>query len=237
MTLVILVFGLIAGALTTLAGAGGGVFLILALSLVIGPHAALAASAPTLLFGNMHRLLLYRSHVDRRIALRVIAGALPASLITGAITVSIPSALLRVVLFAVVVYAVARALDHLEWSPPPALLTPAGAVVGGVSATSGGAGLLLGPLLLSEGLTGTSYVATSAAIAFATHVGRLLGYGSRGLFSHEVLRVAAVATIAIIAGTLAGDRLRPLLNARRTALLEYGTLAACSMLAVLGIAH
>lgn len=235
MELMVLFLGLVAGALTTLAGAGGGVFLILALSLPLGPHAALAVSAPVLLIGNAHRLFLYRDRVDRSIAARVVAGALPAALVAGALTVSIPSAALRVLLLAITAYAVARTFGHLAWRPPRLLLTPAGAVVGAVSATSGGAGLLAAPLLLSAGLTGERYIATSAAVAISTHVGRLVGYGSRGLLSHEIVRVAALAAVAVVLGNLAGDRARPLLTGRRAAFVEHGTLAVCATLAVLGL--
>jgi uncharacterized membrane protein YfcA len=235
MALLILLLGLVAGALTTLAGAGGGVFLILALSMLLDPHAALAVSAPVLLVGNVHRLFLYRDRVDRAVAARVVAGALPAALIAGAVTVSIPSVVLRVLLLAITAYAIARAFGHLAWRPPRSLLAPAGAVVGGVSATSGGAGLLAAPLLLSTGLTGERYVATSAAVAISTHIGRLIGYGSRGLLSREILGVAMIAAVAVVVGNLAGDRARSFLTGRRAALVEHGTLAVCAALAILGL--
>jgi hypothetical protein len=64
-----------------------------------------------------------------------------------------------------------------------------------------------------------------------------VGYGSRGIVSHDVLSIAAVATVAVIAGNLAGDRIRPLLDARRTMLLEHWTLAVCGVLALLGFAQ
>lgn len=237
MTAAILLLGFIAGILTTLAGAGGGVFLIVTLSFVFGPHAALAASAPTLLVGNLHRLALYRHRVDRDIALRVVAGALPASLLAGALTVSLSDSVLRVLFGLVVVFSGLRAFGALSWTPSRALLAPSGALVGGISATSGGAGLLLAPLLLASGLTGERYIATSAAIAFATHVGRLVGYGSRGLLSHDVLVSAAIAMVAVVLGNLAGDKLRPLLDDRKTTLLEHGVLALSAALAVIGVAR
>ena len=237
MTPSILALGLLAGVLTTLAGAGGGVLLVVSLSLILGPHVALAATAPTLLVGNAHRLSLYRDRVDKKVALRVICGALPGSLLGGALAVSIPAAVLRVLFAAVAVFAIARSLGALAWNPPQRLLAPVGAIVGGVSATSGGAGLLLSPLLLSAGLTGESYIATSAAVALATHAGRLVGYGARGLLSHQVLAYASVATVAVVAGNLVGDRLRPFLDARKIMLIENGTLAVCAALAAAGLAH
>ena len=48
--------GVLAGALTTVAGLGGGMLLIYALAALGDPHVALAATAPALLVGNLHRL-------------------------------------------------------------------------------------------------------------------------------------------------------------------------------------
>ncbi|HEX7671192.1 MAG TPA: TSUP family transporter [Polyangiaceae bacterium] len=237
MTASILALGLVAGVLTTLAGAGGGVLLVVSLSLLLGPHIALAATAPTLLVGNAHRLSLYRDRVDRSVALRVIAGALPGSLLGGALAVSIPTGALRALFAVVAAFAIARTLGALVWNPPRRLLAPVGALMGGVSATSGGAGLLLSPLLLSTGLTGEAYIATSAAVALTTHMGRLVGYGARGLLSREVLAYAGIATVAVVAGNLLGDKLRPFLDKPKIILLENGTLAVCAALAAAGLAH
>ncbi len=232
----VMLLALVGGAVTTLAGAGGGVLLILSLSLLLGPHVALAATAPTLLVGNLHRLVLYRDRIDRSVAVPIILGALPGSVVGGAMAMTLPSGALRLVFATITGYAVARAFGALTWAPPRALLAPAGALLGGVSATSGGAGLLMSPLLLSSGLSGETYIATSAAVAFSTHVGRLAAYGARGFLSTEVLGYAAVATVAVVLGNLAGDRIRPILEGpRRRAIVESGTLAVCSALAVAGL--
>jgi len=232
----VLALGLAAGTLTTLTGAGGGVFLIVALSLLQGPHVALAASAPTLLVGNLHRVWLYRAQVDGKTARSVILGALPASVLCGLLAVSLPPLVLQAMFLGVTGFAVARAMGRLRWSPRATLLTPYGAVVGGMSATSGGAGLLMAPLLLSTGLSGKPYVATSAAIALATHVGRLSAYGARGLMTPAVVTVALSATVAVVAGNVLGDRVRGYFDAERTRRLELATLALSSALALATLA-
>jgi uncharacterized membrane protein YfcA len=113
----VVALGLVAGTLTTLTGAGGGVFLIVALSLLLGPHVALAASAPTLLVGNLHRLALYRTEVNGETARKVILGALPASIAAGLLAVSLPAVVLQSLFLGVTLFAVARATGRLTWAP------------------------------------------------------------------------------------------------------------------------
>ena len=74
------VLGVLAGILTTVAGLGGGMVLMLALSLLTSPTVALAATAPALLAGNLHRSVMFRGQVDRRVATSFAAGAFPGAL-------------------------------------------------------------------------------------------------------------------------------------------------------------
>jgi uncharacterized membrane protein YfcA len=238
MAIAVLFLGLVAGTMTTLAGAGGGVLLILSLSLVLGPHTALAVTAPSLLVGNVHRLVLYRRDIDFTVARPLVAGALLGSLVGGAIALSLPSVALRALLVLVTLFAIARAFGVASWTAPRSLLAPAGVVLGGFSATAGGAGLLFSPLLLSSGLSGQAYIATSATIAVATHGGRLIAYGARGLLSREVLTYSALATFAILCGNLLGDRVRRFVESpHRAAFLENIVLAICAAMAVIGFAR
>src|SRR5690606_26846795 len=106
--------------------------------------------------------------------------------------------------------SVLRSCLSWQWRVPERAMFPAGIVVGGLTGASGGAGMLLSPLLLSSGLTGVSYVATSAGCAVAMHGGRIFGYALGGMFTRELLVLAAVTTLAIVSGNLVGKRLRQL---------------------------
>lgn len=227
--------GVLAGALTTVAGMGGGLCLVLALSLASSPAVALAATAPALLIGNLHRAASGATHVDRRVAVAVAAGALPGSVVGGFAAAALPAFWLKALLVATTAYAVARSLKLVDLSPPKAALTPAGFGIGAAAATTSGAGLLLSPLLLSSGLTGEAYVATSAVIAASMHVGRVVAYGASGLLSANTLVMAAILTAAILAGNLAGSRLRRYINAPLASRIEIGALLACVALALLGL--
>lgn len=227
--------GLLAGLLTTLAGMGGGIVLLLALSLSTSPQTALAVTAPALLLSNLHRAVLFRRAVDRTVAAPLIVGTVPGSVVGGLLLPTIPALWLQGLMLAMTALSLARALGVLKFSLSPRALGPAGFVMGALSATSGGAGLLLAPVLLTAGLSGDRYVATTAAIAVAMHVGRVVAYGATGLVDPHTLAVSAVLLVALLIGNALGARLRPRLTPQRSTQIEYGTLLVAVVLSVAGL--
>ncbi len=236
MTVALLILGVFAGTLTTLAGQGGGLFLLLACSALAGPHAALAITSPALLFGNAHRALLYRHAIERTTAVRMIIGAVPGAVVGGLIAGITPPWILNVLLVGLTVLAIAKALKLLRFSVPQAALGPAGFVVGVMTGTAGGAGVLFAPILLSTGLSGRKFVGTAAAIAFATHLGRVASYAGLGFFKRELFLPTALVSIAIFAGNATGERLRKHLSDRAATKLEYGMLVVCVIVSLVQFA-
>jgi uncharacterized membrane protein YfcA len=237
MTLALL--GILAGVLTTLAGQGGGLFLLVGCSAIIGPHAALAVTAPALLFGNLHRAALLWRSIDRRVAAKIIAGALPGAIAGGLVAGIMPPIALKVTMVALTLIVIAKATGKLVFTVPGRALAPAGFVIGGMTGTAGGAGVLIAPLLLAWGLTGSAFVATTSLIAVATHAGRVLAYGATGLFARDLLVPTLVVALSITAGNAAASRLRNrmrILDGRLTTWLEYGVLVVCVVLSVAGLA-
>lgn len=234
MTFALALLGVFAGALTTLAGQGGGLFLLIVTSFVIGPQKALALTAPALLLGNLHRAFSYRRHIDRGIAARMIAGTVPGAFAGGLLAGAAPPVVLHVMLVVLASLAIARAVGLLRIGVPRAALMPAGAVVGAMLGTSGGAGILFSPILLSAGLTGRAFVATTSAIAVAAHVGRVVAYASGGLFTRDLVVPTLLTTFAIFAGNVLGERIRQRTSEKTTMRLEYGVLAVCVVLSVAG---
>jgi uncharacterized membrane protein YfcA len=231
------VLGLGAGALTTLAGQGGGLFLLLALGALGSPHEALALSSPALLLGNLHRAILYRRDAVWGIALRLAAGAVPAAIVGGAFAGRTPAIVIDAVLVALTAFAILRALGKISFTVPIRAFPFAGALVGLLTGTSGGAGVMISPLLLSTGLTGKRFVATTACVAFAIHVGRVLAYAKTGLVEAHQLGGIAVVAIAIFAGNALATRARRFISERACTRLEYGTLTVCVALSVLGLSR
>jgi uncharacterized membrane protein YfcA len=210
-----------------MAGQGGGLFLLLAISLLVGPHEALAITAPALLLGNLHRAVLFRKHIQRSMAVRMIAGALPGAFIGGLLAGATPAWVLQGFLVVLTLLSIARALSWLRFDVPRWGLGPAGLLIGGLTGTAGGAGVLFAPVLLSTGLTGAAYVGTLSTIAFATHAGRVVAYASNGLFTRDLAIPTIVVALAITAGNALGERMRKVLSDRTTTRLEYGVLVVC----------
>ncbi len=234
-TVVFIIMGVLAGILTTVAGLGGGMALILALSLVMDPARALAITAPALLVGNGHRAYTFRHHVDHKLVRPILWGAVPGALGGGLAATALPSWVLRAVLLVVMTLAVLRAQGRLSFKPPRAALFPAGFGIGWLTAVGGGAGVLVGPVLLGLGLTGDAYIATSAVVGVTIHGTRMVAYGVGGLFEADVLQQALVLAVAIMAGNLLGNVVRRRMDAAQATRVELGVMVVSVLLAVAGV--
>lgn len=231
----VLPLGVVAGALTTVAGIGGGLVITLVLAVVWEPHAALAVSAPALLMGNVHRLWLLRAEVDRTAATLLAGPALFGALVGGFVAAALPDAVLRWLLLAVTVLAILRELG-ISWLPKARpWLVGGGVLVGVTTATSGAGGLLLAPLMLAAGLRGLPFIATGAVVGTSMHVAQSIAFGSTGMLGAAELSVAAVLGVAILLGNVAGRRLRPRLGEKASHGLTWGTLLGGIALALLGV--
>jgi len=226
--------GVIAGFLTTTSGMGGGLMLVISLSAIWGPHVALPTTALALLVGNLHRLALFRGHLRVEVARPFLLGLVPGSILGSLLVAGMPSALIHVVMLGLAAFALARALLGWRWRIPRAALVPAGGAVGVMAGTSGGAAVLTAPVLLASGLSGDEYLATVALAAVAMHVSRTIGYGAGGLVGADTFLWAGYLAVMLVVGNLIGKRLRSHLPERVRSGLEYGVLAACTVLSVLG---
>ena len=233
--LILVVLSLLAGAITTVAGMGGGLVLLLGLSFVLDPLVALMTTGPALLVGNLHRIALYREHVQRPLALRLVLGAAPGALIGGLVAVALPETLLRGAMVVLALLATAKVALGWRFTPPAGALVPGGAAIGFVTATSGGGGLISGPLLLASGLSGRPYVATGAVAAATVHVFRLTGYGAAGSLEWGIFAMGLVGAVCIATGNLLGERLRGIIPEHVVPRLEVGVVLACLGLALAGL--
>lgn len=228
-------YGLITGILTTVTGQGGSLFLLLALSFRMSPHAALALSAPALLLGNVHRAIAFRADINWATAKRFSVGALPGSVVGGLLATAVPESLLRALFVVATMLALGKALGWIQFSITPRWHTGAGVSVGFLTGTSGGAAVLIAPVMLAAGLSGRTFIATQSLIALAIHLGRTLAYGTGGMFHGLSLLGLVAVTGALFAGNMVAERIRRQISTRMMSIAEYGTMVTCSALAVFGV--
>lgn len=237
MDLFFVALGLVAGVLTTVAGMGGGLFLIAVIGMLKGPHLALVLTSPALFVSNVHRTFMYRREVDWRVAGMVAAGALPGALLGGLVLPAIPDLVITSLLVVTTTLALLRAKGVFRLAPQGGSLVGAGAGIGALASTSGGAGLLLSPVLLATGLTGAAFVATTSACSVAMHFGRISGYAGSGLLTRDLARPIVALLVGLLAGNLLGKRLRTQIPEGSETKVELGALVVSTALAVLGIAR
>jgi uncharacterized membrane protein YfcA len=230
--------GVAAGTLSTVTGMGGGIALVTVLSFFFGPHAALAATAPALLVGNIHRATSHRGAIDRPTARVFMLAALPGAVLGGVLCVAMPNGVLAVLLVSVTALALARSLGHLAFEVRPLWMWPFAFRAGTVAATSG-AGVIVSPMLVAGGLKGERLIATASFIAILLHVGRLVGYGVSGLYEESAalggITASAFLALFLVLGNALGDRLRARLGEARCMRLTHLTLWVSLGLSVLSL--
>ena len=227
-------FGVVAGALTTVAGMGGGLFLVLTLSLTHGPIAALGITSPALFLSNAHRAFLFRRLIEHRAVARFALGAVPAAILGALVAAKLPPFAVQCAMLALALFAVLRSLGVVRYAPGPRVFVPLSAMVGVLSAGAGAAGFLAGPLFMALGLSGATYVGTVALGAVVLHAARLVGYGAGGVLKPEYAPLSIALFVGLVLGNLAGKRLRVYLTPKSEASIELGALALAAALGVLG---
>jgi uncharacterized membrane protein YfcA len=227
--------GVLGGALSTVAGMGGGIALVALLSLFLGPHVALALTAPALLVGNAHRAFVFRDALDRKVGVAFVLGAIPGAAIGSLVVGEVPARVLTVALVVVTLFAIGRARGLFALHPPTWAWTPF-AFGAGLVAAGSGAGVMVAPALVAGGLGGRALIATGALIALSMHVGRVAGYGLSGLYDVGTggadLHGSLLLAVGLVAGNLVGVRLRARLGEAGTERVTELTLIGSLVLAV-----
>jgi uncharacterized membrane protein YfcA len=233
--LALALLGVTAGLITTTSGVGGGAFLVACLAVLWDPLTALTISSMALLCGNAQRLFLFRHHFNLSYSKSVVLGCIPGALGGALLASQAPQWLLQVAIAVAAVASLARLVPRFNFQTPRSVLGPASALVGFLSATTGGGGFLLGPLLLSAGISGNTYIATASSVGVATHCFRITGYSSSGLIDLSLLSQAVLLALSIMIGNCMGRVIRQRIDPARMIYLEYATPFLCALIALAGM--
>jgi uncharacterized membrane protein YfcA len=233
MTAGLVAVGVLAGAITTLAGAGGGLMLMVLLAWLRGdPVEGMAIATPALLVGNLHRLWWYWRDLPVPLGPRYTASVFVGALLGGSVLISLPPQLVQASLVCAAVVAVLTELAP-QLRVPARQTVALGVGVGVVSAT-GGAGILSAPVLQAAGLRGGAYLSALSAGAVAMHVGRGLSLGAAGRMDGPVWLAAMALALGLLLGNMLGAWLRAQISERSLGRVEILTSTSIATVSVLG---
>lgn len=210
MIALLIVLGIIAGAVASVVGFGIGSLLTPALALQAGTKLAVAAVAIPHMAGTALRFWTLRAHVNRNVLLHFgiasamggLAGALLHAWVAGPLLTAIFGGLL---IFAGLT-GVTGVIDRLRLSRGAGLA--AGALSGLLGGMVGNQGGIRSAALLSSGLPRDQFIATATAIGLLVDAARLPVYlWTEGRRMLEIWPTIAWLTVAVILGTLAGQQL------------------------------
>jgi len=198
---------LAAGAIASIAGFGIGSILTPLLSLWLGTKLAVAAVSIPHFIGTALRFSLIREHVDRGVLLTFgVTSALGG--LTGALLhVWLRSVVLSYVLAALLVFAGVMGLtgmaSRMRFGRKTGWL--AGAISGVFGGLVGNQGGIRSAALLGFEVRRDAFVATATAIGLLVDIFRMPVYAATQMRQIEsAWRLAAVATLGVVLGTLAG---------------------------------
>lgn len=231
----VLVLGLLAGVLTTVAGLGGGMLLVAVLALTLDPITALSATAMGLLVGNGHRVWMYRRELVWRVAIPMALGAIPGAFLAGLLVAWMPPWVVFGAMLVMSTLAVVRVFGRSQAVAPAWGDAPVGALTGAVTATSGGGGLIVSPWLLARGLVGSAYVGTVAVVAVSLHASRIAAYGWAGATDLDTVGLGVLLAICLPLGNLLGHQLRRRLSLRVQSRVQVGVILTALALATGGL--
>jgi uncharacterized membrane protein YfcA len=250
--------GVIASAVTIVSGFGLNTVLVPAFAVLFPLPLAIAAVALVHLIASAIRLVIFRAHINREIALQFvpsaifggIAGALILELL-GALPVIITYPLLGVTKSVTAVKVVVGvtiallSLYELRRGDQQVGLSRVGIRVGALASgffggLSGNQGAIRSTVLIRAGLTPLGFAATGALAAIAIDLTRLVVYGTAGSIS-SILADAAIrnaitaATIGAAVGALLGRRLLATMSSERLRLIVGWSLVAGGVMIGTGV--
>lgn len=204
--LYVIVLGSFLAAITNAAFANGGAMIILAITSSVLPVSAIVPLHSTLLIGSTtSRAIVFREHIEWRIAGPFLAGSALAVAIAARIYVELPDTIIASAIG--IVMLVAIWLPAVSWRPR---IRHPWAVVGFVHSflsTLFAYGALLHAVILHTGLKRRQVVATMAASLTGMGVFKISGYALNGFDYRPYLVTIVLSVIVAFVGTWVGKLL------------------------------
>jgi len=201
-----IVAGSFLAAVSNAAFSSGGAMIVLAVTTTVLPVSAVVPIHSTLLIGStLSRAVVFRQHVDWRIAGPFLAGSIVAVAIGARIYFELPDSMIGVAIATVMLVAIW--LPGISWRPR---LRHPWAVVGFVHSllsTLFAYGALLHAVILRTGLQRREIVGTMAVALTGMSLFKISGYALNGFEYRPFALVILLSVLAAFLGTWVGKRI------------------------------
>src|SRR5919204_2088162 len=193
---------LIGSTLGGVAGFGAGIIMLPLLAWTVGIRASVPVLTVTMFIGNLSRVYLSRGEIDRRVVVRFLAGAVPATALGAAVYAGATSASLRWIIGSFLIAAVPlrRWLMQRHVTVRLRHFPVLGAVMGLLSSLVVGTGPILAPFFLAYGLRRGAFIATEGVCTIGMHLARGAIFASFALLSWRTFALGAVLGAIMFAG-------------------------------------
>jgi uncharacterized membrane protein YfcA len=208
-TLGVLLGGALVGSfIGGIAGFGTGVIMLPLVAWALGVRAVGPVLTVTMLFGNFSRAWWSRRDVDRGVALRFLAGALPGTVVGAGLYVGVSSVWLgRIIgLFLLLAVPLRRLLASGRFMTRLSHFPVIGVVFGLVSSLVVTTGPVMTPFFLSYGLRRAAYIGTESVCAFAMHIARGAAFARYSLLTREAVAIGVLLGTTMFAGSYVARR-------------------------------
>ena len=205
---VVLVLGVIAGAISGVIGTGSSLILLPVLSWSYGPQAAVPIMTIAAVMANLSRIMVWWRLVDWRAFLAYAITAAPAAALGARTLLSIAPGLADAAIGAFLLGMVPfrHWLARHELRITLGHLSLVGAVIGFVTGIVVSTGPLTVPAFMALGLVKGAFISTEAAGSLAVYVSKGLAFRQLGALPWEIVAQGLIAGGALMAGTFAGKR-------------------------------
>ncbi|MBI1845548.1 MAG: sulfite exporter TauE/SafE family protein [Candidatus Rokubacteria bacterium] len=208
--LAVLVAGALVGSVVGgAAGFGTGLILLPLVAWTLGIKATGPVLTVAMLLGNISRVWWSRHDLDPGVAVRFLAGAVPATALVAMLYAGLGGEwLARIIgVFLVLAVPVRRLLLSGRLRVGLATFPPLGVGIGALSALVVTTGPIAAPFFLAYGLRRGAYIATEGICAFAMHATRGVVFARYSLISGQTLLLGLLLGSVMFAGSWLGRRL------------------------------
>ncbi len=200
---IIALTAMVASALSTMSGVGGGFVIAAVLAPIVGMKALVPLIAVEAVFSNVNRMIFYWRGVNLRVAMLVLLPSLPGTAIGADIYNALDPGAVAAILGSVLLISVplCRVLKQRRWVAGTRTLIVVGFFFGIVSGASVGAGLAVIPLLLGAGLMGPALLGTDAVIGAFNSLFRTGTFALHGLLTLDIFIAGILIGICTVPGS------------------------------------